>query len=171
MNRVSQLVLNLISSNNKELEFMKTWIVPSKVMSSPLVSPWANVFWIQEFLRPLFLQRIHRVDDGPRVSHQVDHVQVVSTDPSLLRQSLQYSSHLSHWKADCLDNPEQNIINNILQDRQKTSWRLCNDKLVLKLTAVSWYRALFKCVLMRIAAYISCTVLTRLSIYSRTVKS
>ena len=106
MNRVSQLVLNLISSNNKELEFMKTWIVPSKVMSSPLVSPWANVFWIQEFLRPLFLQRIHRVDDGPRVSHQVDHVQVVSTDPSLLRQILQYSSHLSHWKADCLDDPE-----------------------------------------------------------------
>ena len=68
------------------------------------------MFGIQEFLRPLFLQRVHGVDDGARVPDQVDHVEVVSTDPSLLGQLLQDGRHLSHGEADCLDDPADHQI-------------------------------------------------------------
>ena len=63
------------------------------------------MFGIQEFLRPLFLQRVHGVDDGARVPDQVDHVEVVSTDPSLIGKLVQDSRHLSHGEADCLYDP------------------------------------------------------------------
>ena len=68
------------------------------------------MFGIQEFLRPLFLQRVHGVDDGSRVPDQVDHVEVVSTDPPLLRQLLQDARHLSHGEADCLYDPGDHQI-------------------------------------------------------------
>ena len=126
---------------NRELEITKPWIIQLQVKADPspmfLVSPWANVFWIEEFLWPLFFQRIHWVDDGPRVPHEVNHVEVVSADPPLVRELLQYPRHLSHWKADCLDDPEVSIVRYQLTIRRRDSQ-----------PTLSWFSCtLFPCVL------------------------